>query len=139
MTLASFLLFTGLVAVATYFLTRNDDHKMNGIYFIPIFAVVLIGMRTRRVPPIAAKLGLVVGIVTVACGYFVPPLALIVASMHDFQFLGVVFAWLIILMLGIGEVMPLKEEWTQQDKPGQLYNIVDCNFRHRIQRWSIDG
>ena len=89
--------------------------KMNGIYFIPILAVVLIGMLTRRVPPIAAKLGLVVGIITVACGYFVPPLALIVDSMHDFQFLGVVFAWLIIMMLAIGEVMPLEKEWTQQD------------------------
>ena len=89
--------------------------KMNGIYFIPILAVVLIGMLTRRVPPFAAKFGLIVGILTVACGFFIPPLALIVDSMHEFNFLGLVFAWLIVIMLGIGEAMPLKEEWAQED------------------------
>ena len=89
--------------------------KMNGIYFIPILAVVLIGMLTRRVPPIAAKFGLVFGILAVACAFFIPPLALIVESMHEFHFLGLVFAWLIVIMLGIGEVVPLKDEWTQED------------------------
>ena len=47
--------------------------KMNGIYFIPIFAVVLVGMTTKRVPAIAAKIGLVAGFVIIAIGYFVPP------------------------------------------------------------------
>jgi len=89
--------------------------KMNGIYFIPILAVVLIGMLTRRVPPLAAKFGLIGGIATVACFFFIPPLAVIVESMHEFHFLGLVFAWLIVIMLGIGEAMPLDEEWTQEE------------------------
>lgn len=89
--------------------------KMNGIYFIPIFSVVLVGMLTRRVPPKAAKLALVSGFVVIAAGYFVPPLALIVESLHEFHFLGLVFAYLVLLMLVIGELSPLDEEWRQVD------------------------
>ncbi|MEQ9407637.1 MAG: solute:sodium symporter family transporter [Fuerstiella sp.] len=89
--------------------------KMNGMYFIPIFAVVLIGMLTKRVPAIAARIGLVTGFAVIAVGYFVPPFDKVVASMHEFQFLGVVFSWLLILMLVIGEVAPRETEFQQQD------------------------
>ncbi|MAX23774.1 MAG: solute:sodium symporter family transporter [Phycisphaeraceae bacterium] len=46
--------------------------KMNGLYFIPIFAVVIMGLLTKRVPPIAAKVGLIAGLLIIATGYFVP-------------------------------------------------------------------
>jgi len=46
--------------------------KMNGLYFIPIFSVVLVGMLARRVPPLAAKLALVAGFLLIAAGYFIP-------------------------------------------------------------------
>ena len=89
--------------------------KMNGMYFIPIFAVVLVGMLTGRVPPLAAKVALVAGFVSIAAGYFVPSLATVVDAMHEFQFLGVVFAWLVVLMLVLGEVSPRETEFVQQD------------------------
>ncbi|WP_339730749.1 solute:sodium symporter family transporter [uncultured Gimesia sp.] len=89
--------------------------KMNGIYFIPIFAVVLMGMLTKRVPSIAAKAGLIVGFAVIAIGYFVPPFDTIVASLHEFHFLGLVFSWLLILMLVIGEVAPRETEFEQED------------------------
>ena len=89
--------------------------KMNGIYFIPIFAVVLIGMLTKRVPPIAAKIGLVAGFAIIATGYFVSPFDKIVASLHEFHFLGLVFSWLLVLMLVIGEIKPRETEFEQQD------------------------
>jgi solute:Na+ symporter, SSS family len=89
--------------------------KMNGIYFIPIFAVVVVGMLTTRVPPLAAKMALLTGFIVIACGYFVSPLDKIVNSMHEFHFLGLVFAYLVILMLVIGGIKPTKDEWVQQD------------------------
>ncbi|HBE68527.1 MAG TPA: solute:sodium symporter family transporter [Planctomycetaceae bacterium] len=89
--------------------------KMNGMYFIPIFAVVLVGMLTRRVPAFAAKIGLVAGFSIIAIGYFVPPFDLVVSSLHEFHFLGLVFAWLVILMLVIGEIWPRETEFVQQD------------------------
>ncbi|MEM7782967.1 MAG: solute:sodium symporter family transporter [Planctomycetota bacterium] len=89
--------------------------KMNGMYFIPIFAVVLTGMLTRRVPPIAAKLALVLGLTVISLGYFVEPFPKVVASIHDFHFLGLVFAWLVIFMLVYGEVRPTESEFVQED------------------------
>ena len=89
--------------------------KMNGLYFIPVFAVVLVGMLTRRVPPIAAKTALPTGFAVIAIGYFVEPFNLIVASLHDFHFLGIVFSWLVIMMLVIGEVRPRETEFVQED------------------------
>jgi SSS family solute:Na+ symporter len=89
--------------------------KMNGMYFIPIFAVVLVGMVTKRVPAIAAKIGLIAGFAVIAIGYFVPPFDKVVDSMHEFHFLGIVFSWLLILMLVIGEINPRETEFVQED------------------------
>ncbi|MCA9249281.1 MAG: solute:sodium symporter family transporter, partial [Planctomycetales bacterium] len=89
--------------------------KMNGMYFIPIFSVVVVGMLTKRVPAIAAKVALVVGFAVIAVGYFVKPFDLVVESMHTFYFLGIVFSWLVIVMLVIGEIVPRETEFEQED------------------------
>ncbi len=89
--------------------------KMNGMYFIPIFSVVLVGMLSKRVPPKAAKIALIAGFILIAVGYFVPPFDAIVASMHEFHFLGIVFAYLVLTMLVIGELHPREEEFVQED------------------------
>lgn len=70
--------------------------KMNGLYFIPIFAVVLTGMLNRRVPAWAANLSLIAGFAMIASGYFVFPDA--VDAVHEFHFLGIVFALLVVFM-----------------------------------------
>ena len=48
--------------------------KMNGIYFIPIFAVVVVGLLNRKVPSFAGQIGLVVGIIIIASGCSIPHL-----------------------------------------------------------------
>lgn len=87
--------------------------KMNGIYFIPIFAVVVVGMLHPRVPALAGKVGLLLGLFTIAAGYFVPPFAraLEAAGIHEFHFLGIVFALLVVVMVLIGTVKPRAEAW----------------------------
>lgn len=107
MTVAPFLANTG--SIFGYL------QKMNGIYFIPIFAVVVVGMLSKRVPPLAAKIGLVAGFAIIAIGYFVPPFDKIVSNMHEFHFLGIVFSYLVILMLIIGEIKPRTSEFVQED------------------------
>ena len=88
---------------------------MNGLYFIPIFAVVVVGFWTRRVPAVAASVALVAGVTLIALGYFVPPLAEQVAKVGNFHFLAMVFAGLILLMLLIGLVAPRPTPWEQRD------------------------
>ena len=81
--------------------------KMNGLYFIPIFAVLLMGMFTRRVPAIAANSALVLGVVLISLGYFAVPKASLDAWFgHEFHFLGAVFLLLLVLMLLGGLILP---------------------------------
>jgi len=89
--------------------------KMNGMYFIPIFSVVLLGMLSKRVPPLAAKVGLIAGFVLIAIGYFVPPFTGWVDAMNEFHFLGAVFALLLAAMMVIRLVAPLERVFVQTD------------------------
>ena len=86
---------------------------MNGLYFIPIFAVVVVGLLNRRVPAVAGRVGLIAGIVIIALGYFEPFCigVLETAGIPEFHFLGLVFALIVGLMLAIGVVSPRKEPW----------------------------
>ena len=59
---------------------------MNGLYFIPILSVMVMGLLSKRVPAWSANLALVMGFVLIALGYFVPALAEKVAQMHEFHF-----------------------------------------------------
>lgn len=88
--------------------------KMNGLYFIPIFAVMVTGLLHRRVPAVAANCALVTGILVISLGYFVPPLAALVSRIHEFHFLGAVFIGLILMMLAITAVHPRNEPWEQK-------------------------
>ncbi len=80
--------------------------KMNGLYFIPIFSVVLIGMLNKRVPAWAANVCLVLGVSVIALGYFVPAFSVWVAAIHEFHFLGIVFACLVAWLLFAGWLAP---------------------------------
>ncbi|MBV71216.1 MAG: solute:sodium symporter family transporter [Myxococcales bacterium] len=88
--------------------------KMNGMYFIPIFSVVLLGILNRRVPAVAAKLALVLGFILIALGYFVPAFSGLVTRMHEFHFLGAVFGLLILLMLVMTSLRPRAEAWVHE-------------------------
>jgi len=54
-----------------------------------------------------------VTVVVIAVGYFFPPAAAAIsaAGIHEFHFLGIVFALLVALMLIIGALKPRAEPW----------------------------
>lgn len=89
--------------------------KMNAIYFIPILAVVLVGLLTRRVPAMAAKIALVGGCLLIFAGYFIPPFDKLPEIMHEFHFVTLIFVLLVAMMLLIGKLRPRREAWTHQD------------------------
>lgn len=109
---------------------------MNGIYFIPIFAVIIVGLFFRRVPASAANLALILGPILIGIFYLVPivtdwlseqggqyehyhvllsyPAGMLVA-IGKYHQLGAVFALLIALMLLIGAFRPREFAWKQRD------------------------
>ncbi|KGE78305.1 solute:sodium symporter family transporter [Halomonas salina] len=89
--------------------------KMNAIYFIPLLAVVLVGLLTKRVPAMAAKISLVGGCLLIFAGYFIPPFNQLPQVMHEFHFVASVFVLLVVAMLVIGKLRPRAEDWIQED------------------------
>ncbi len=87
--------------------------KMNGIYFIPIFSVVVVGMLHSRVPSPAAFTALLVGLVLLSFKYFAPGMDAAVDKIfvYNFHFLGFVFALLVGIMLVWAAVKPREEAW----------------------------
>jgi len=98
--------------------------KMNGLYAAPIFAVVLIGMFTRKVPAFAANLALLIGVASIAIVYFAPAVAGPLAAMNGFHFLGLVFAVLVGLMLLLGQIFPRKIAVAAVDADGRVAEVV---------------
>lgn len=88
--------------------------KMNAIYFIPIFSVMLVGQLTKSVPAIAAKIGLVFSFVTICLGYFYQPANEVISQIHEFHFIGLVFLSTVLLMLLVGKMMPRETPWVQE-------------------------
>ncbi|MBQ4107050.1 MAG: solute:sodium symporter family transporter [Lentisphaeria bacterium] len=104
-------LLIGKDSIFTYLQT------MNGIYFIPIFSVVLMGLLNRRVPAAAAKTALIGGCVFIALCYFVLPkwdIDLCAKWGGNYHYLGIVFVLLLALMQIWSMVAPRREVWEQQ-------------------------
>ena len=94
---------------------------MNGIYFIPIFAVVVMGMLHKFVPSWSANIALLVGFITLTVDSVVLPLSgkpTISKSigMNGFDFLAVVFWVLVIFMAVAATLAPRKEAWEIETK-----------------------
>jgi SSS family solute:Na+ symporter len=98
--------------------------KMNGLYAAPIFAVVLVGMFTRKVPALAANLSLLFGVATIAVVYFAPKLVGPLADMNGFHFLGLVFAGLVAFMLLMGQIFPRHIAAQAVDDEGRVAEVV---------------
>jgi len=108
-----------LLAMATAPLLAGQDsifgylQKMNALYFIPIFAVVLSGFLFPRAGSRAANISLVAGCVILILGYFVPPLSTWAAKVHDFHFIGMVFAALMLFQFIMSKATPRTGPWKQ--------------------------
>ena len=88
---------------------------MNGLYFIPIFSVVLAGFLFKRAGALAANIALVGGCSILLIGYFVPPFnAWTAKPLGNFHFLGLVFAALMIFQFVMSKVKPLPQNWEHQ-------------------------
>jgi len=98
---------------------------MNAIYFIPIFAVVLMGMLNRHVPSKAAFLSMIIGLVLlIATLIAYPAFASFTDSANkdisdltgfsNFHLMGIFFATLILIMTVASKVAPRSEPWEQK-------------------------
>lgn len=91
--------------------------EMNAIYFIPIFAVVVVGMLHPRVPSKAAFWALILGLLLIGVKYFMPGVGPAVDKVfvYNFHYLGFVFVLLVAFMIAWGTVAPRPQAWTLEN------------------------
>ncbi|MFV9550210.1 solute:sodium symporter family transporter [Algibacter sp. PT7-4] len=111
--------------------------EINGIYSIPILTIIVVGYLTKRVPAIAAKIGLISGCLLYIISQFIlqpyfinkaitnakatgvtseSALSLIEANAypHFLDVMAILFILNVVIMLWIGKLKPRKEEYTQE-------------------------
>jgi SSS family solute:Na+ symporter len=90
--------------------------EINGIYSIPILTIIFVGYTTKRVPAIAAKVGIISGSLLYIISQFV--LKPFVFGEEDYPHFLDVMAILFLLNVGImlliGKLYPRKEDYVQE-------------------------
>ena len=91
--------------------------KTNGIYNIPLFAIIVVGMLTRFVPKMAANVALFVGVVLIAFLTFGDPKLVqkVTGGMNIYHVDTIVFLILVAIMGIWSLVAPRKEAFVQED------------------------
>ena len=79
--------------------------KVNGLYSVPIIAIFLLGITTKHIPALAAKIGMIVGISMYGFFTFFP-----VDNLHWLHTYFISFTWSIIIMLLIGYFKPKSDQ-----------------------------
>ncbi|MCW3120274.1 MAG: sodium solute transporter superfamily [Chitinophagaceae bacterium] len=92
---------------------------VGGFFSVPIFTILLIGFVTKRVPPIAAKIGLIFFIISFGFTQLVFDL-----NLHFLHLLAILFIITSVIMLLIGKLYPMQIPYQQK-----INNLVD------IQPW----
>ncbi|MEM7602153.1 MAG: solute:sodium symporter family transporter [Verrucomicrobiota bacterium] len=105
----------------------NVFQSLNGVYFIPLAAVILMGLFNKRVNGIAALITLAIGLALMVWGTFLDGAGKELANGEEatgwvkdifksgFHYMGAVFASLMILLLILGLFMKRDTPYVQQD------------------------
>ena len=90
--------------------------EVNGCYSIPILTIILVGIFTRRVPPLAAKIALGLGVSLYILSQF--GIKNIVGAEdypHFLHVMAILFVMNVAIMLLIGKFRPREADYVQQD------------------------
>lgn len=101
----------------------NYLQKVGGFFSVPIFTIILVGFLTRRVPAVAAKIGLVFFITAYGATQVVFD-----TGIHFLHILAMLFVVTCILMLIIGRIYPMKVPYVRE--MSNVVNVEPWKGRH---------
>lgn len=104
--------------------------SMNGLTFIPLLAVVVVAMFSKKVPASAANTVLICGIVLNALGYFVSPFKEWAAAVGQFHFVAMVFALMVFAMLLWGVIAPMQHPF--EDKDAKVTDLTPWKYLYPV-------
>ena len=122
------LVIAAAVCFSPYILFVNGGfynylQKVSSFFSVPVFTVMTVGLLTKKVPAIAAKVGLVFFIVSYVLTQFV-----FVTGVNNLHVLGILFVVTVLLMLVIGRLRPL-------DSPYKMLTTAVVPLRPWKNRW----
>lgn len=127
-----FEMFACLIAmfIAPLIIFSNDNfytfmQKMNAAFSIPIFTIMFVGFVTKKVPPIAAKIGLSFCFI----GYILTQV-IFDTGIHFLHILALLFISTTVLMLIIGKFVPMQKAYVAQNR--EVVNLEPWKNRHWI-------
>ena len=103
------LIFMGRDGIFGYF------QKLNGVYFIPLLAVILFGMFEKRAKGATALITLLAGLAVMIFGTFVASDAVNAKFGSGYHFMGAVFAGLLLLQFILSRFLRRETDYVQQD------------------------
>ncbi|MER0236827.1 solute:sodium symporter family transporter [Fulvimarina sp. MAC8] len=90
--------------------------EVNGCYSIPILTIILVGIFTKRVPPIAAKVALASGVILYMISQFGLKFAVGEDSYpHYLHVMAILFVLNVIIMLIIGKMRPRTSDFVARE------------------------
>ncbi|WP_343303896.1 solute:sodium symporter family transporter [Chitinophaga niabensis] len=101
----------------------NYLQTVGGLFSVPIFTIILVGFLTRKVPPIAAKIGLAFFIVAYGATQVIFD-----TGIHFLHILAMLFIITCILMLIIGRMYPMKVPYVRE--MSNVVNVEPWKGRH---------
>lgn len=88
--------------------------EVNGCYSIPILTIIVVGYLTKRVPALAAKVGIISGVVLYSISQFIlKPYFGEEYYPHFLHVMAILFVFNVIIMLAIGQLFPREEAYKQ--------------------------
>jgi len=103
--LAAPLIFMGQDKIFAYF------QGLNGVYFIPLLVIVLVGFANRTANGTSAFITVITGLILMGWGTFSGT----IAPSFKYHYMGVVFLFLVVLQLVVGTFMKRPVPYVQRD------------------------
>ncbi|ATP57406.1 solute:sodium symporter family transporter [Pedobacter ginsengisoli] len=127
-----FEMFASLLAmfIAPLIIFSSDNfytfmQKMNAAFSIPIFTIMFVGFVTKKVPPIAAKIGL-----SFCFAGYILTQVFFDTGIHFLHILLILFVMTSAIMLAIGRLFPMQTPYKAQNK--QVVDLKPWKNRHWI-------
>ena len=129
-----------VIAAPTVFYGRDGIfdffQKLNGVYFIPVLAIMIVGLASKTVDGLSALITLIVGLVAMSLGTFLSGQSTVLDENGEvlesipgwvndvfgsgFHFMGAVFAGLVLLQFALGWVGLRREQPYVQRESGAV-------------------
>ena len=123
--ICSFLVAVFAVSIApTIFYGKegvfNFFQSLNAVYFIPLLAIIMVGMFNRRVEGKSAMLTLIAGLILMSIGTFAGGEWLKEIFKSGFHYAAAVFAFLVVMQLALGAMGMQRETPYEQKDAGAV-------------------